>query len=122
MLEYYQTHAFIKVNGDGVEFDMTANSELIARLMEKYGLVRNGKEQVVRIKEEGKKTEEVHIYDYHYFSPITSTRVMRKNKNTFSIHHCYGSWTSGSRGNRFRNSAIVREIVNALIQIKRLFE
>ena len=122
MLEYYQTHAFIKVNGDRVEFDMTANSELIARLMEKYGLVRNGKEQVVRIKEEGKKTEEVHIYDYHYFSPITSTRVMRKNKNTFSIHHCYGSWTSGSRGNRFRNSAIVREIVNALIQIKRLFE
>lgn len=119
MLDYYDKTPFIREDGS---MDMTANSELIARLMEKYGLVRNGKEQMVRIKEEGNRTEEVHVYDYHYFSPITSTRVMRKNKNTFSIHHCYGSWTSGSRGNRFRNSVVVKEIINALIQIKRLFE
>lgn len=110
MLEYYEHAPFIREDGS---FDTTPNSELIARLMEKHGLVRNGKEQLVA---------GLHVYDFHYFSPITSTRVMRKNKNTFSIHHCYGSWTSGSRGNRFRNSVIVREIVNALIQIKRLFE
>ena len=123
MLDYYDKTPFIREDGS---MDMTANSKLIARLMEEYGLVRNGKEQIITITNHQSpitnQVETLHVYDYHVFSPITSTRVMRKNKNTFSIHHCYGSWTSGSRGNRFRNSAIVREIVNALIQIKRLFE
>ncbi len=108
MLDHYRHTSFIKEDGS---LDMTANSELIARFMESKGLVRNGVEQMV---------EGLHVYDYHYFSPITSTRVMRRNKNTYSIHHCYGSWTEGSRGNRIRNSVVVREIVNALIQIKRL--
>lgn len=123
MLDYYNEIPFFREYGS---FDTTPNSELIARLMEKHGLARNGKEQFVTIKNQKSKIknhlETIHVYDYHYFSPITSTRVMRKNTNTFSIHHCYGSWTTGSQGNRFCNSVVIREIINALIQIKRLFE
>ena len=108
MMEYYHKTFFIKSDGT---LDVTANSELIARLMETKGLIRDGREQEV---------DGLHIYDFHYFSPITSTRVMRKNKDTYSIHHCFGSWISSSKGNRIRNSVVVREIVNALVQIKRL--
>jgi len=135
MLQYYEKTPFIKgerlkdgaerLRFIGEEYDMTPNSELIARLLEKYGLVRNGKEQFLPLtcsEASSNLSPKIHIYDYHHFSPITSTRVMRKTKDTFSIHHCYGSWTEGSKGNRIRNSVIVREIANALIQIKRLFE
>ena len=108
MMGYYHKTFFIKSDGT---LDVTANSELIARLMETKGLIRDGREQEV---------DGLHIYDFHYFSPITSTRVMRKNKDTYSIHHCFGSWTSASEGNRICNSVVVREIVNALVQIKRL--
>ena len=58
------------------------------------------------------------IYTHDCFSPITSTRVMRKTKNTYCIHHFAGSWTN-KRHYRLRDSWIVRETINALIQIKR---
>jgi len=120
MLQYYEKTLFLKDDGS---LDMTANSELIARLMEHHGLVRNGKEQYVMIEDCRLKIEDcLHVYPFQYFSPITSTRVMRQTKDTFSIHHCYGSWTTGSKSNRIKNSVVIREIVNALIQIKRLFE
>lgn len=107
-MDYYNTVRFVRQDGT---MDMTANSEIIARNLVKEGLIRNGKEQQV---------EDVHVYDFHYFSPITSTRVMRKNKNTYSIHHCYGSWVGDSPQSKLYDSVIVREIINALIQLKRL--
>lgn len=107
-LDYYNTAQFIHQDGT---MDMTANSEIIACNLVKDGLIRNGQEQQVG---------DVHIYDFHYFSPITSTRVMRKNKNTYSIHHCCGSWVGNSAKNKLRDSVIVREVINALIQLKRL--
>jgi hypothetical protein len=58
------------------------------------------------------------IYTHDYFSPITSTRVMRKTRNTYCIHHFAGSWTN-KKHHHWRNSWLVREIINALIQIKR---
>jgi len=128
MLAYYEQTPFIKEDGT---LDMTPNSELIARLLSKYGLVRNGKEQYVKVRgerlEDGAERlqvrgEVIHVYDFHHFSPITSTRVMRKTKDTYSIHHCYGSWTSGSKKNKIQDSFVIREFVNALIQIKRLLE
>lgn len=124
MLEYYETHAFVVRESDSVRegeserYDMTANSELVARLMEKHGLVRNGKEQVVKVSVRESVSEGVHVYDYHVFSPITSTRVMRKNKNTFSIHHFAGSWVPSAK-NHWYNHPLFREIINALIQVKR---
>ena len=59
------------------------------------------------------------IYTHDYFSPITSTRVMRKTSNTYSIHYFAGSWMDGKHASGWRNWTIMREIVNALVQIKR---
>lgn len=59
------------------------------------------------------------IYTHDYFSPITSTRVMRKSKNTYSIHYFAGSWTDGKHKRGWREWVITREIVNALVQVKR---
>ena len=58
------------------------------------------------------------VYTHDYFSPITSTRVMRKTKDTYSIHHFAGSWTNSKR-NKIQNIWLYREFINALIQIKR---
>lgn len=59
------------------------------------------------------------IYTHDYFSPITSTRVMRKTKNTYSIHYFAESWRDGKRKRGWRDWTITREIVNALVQVKR---
>lgn len=59
------------------------------------------------------------VYTHDYFSPITSTRVMRKTKNTYSIHHFMGSWMETKRKGGWREWTITREIINALVQIKR---
>ena len=61
---------------------------------------------------------ELKVYTHDYFSPITSTRVMRKTKNTYCIHHFAGSWTNKKR-RKIQNTLIYRELINALIQIKR---
>lgn len=62
------------------------------------------------------------IYTHDYFSPITSTRVMRKSKNTYSIHYFAGSWIEGKQSSGWRNWTITREIVNAMVQVKRKFQ
>lgn len=59
------------------------------------------------------------VYTHDYFSPITSTRVMRKTKNTYSIHYFSESWRDGKKKRGWRDWVITREIVNALVQIKR---
>ena len=106
LLRHYQTIHFSRPDGT---LDMTTNAELITHILEQHGLVRNGKEQMVG---------EIHVYDHHYFSPITSTRVMRKNENTYSIHRFAGSWT-GEKNCPLRDNVVIREIINALVQIKR---
>lgn len=119
-LAYYQERPFILENGS---YDMTTNSVIISRNLEKHGFVRNGEEQVVMYREEGKRKKEegVHVYDFHHFSPLTSTRVMRANSNTYAIHHYAESWKA--QGDRKPYHApIVNEAINAMIQVKRLFE
>ena len=106
LLEYYHSVHFCLPNGD---LDLTTNAAQITRYLETKGLTRDGKEQIVG---------EVHVYDHHYFSPITSTRVMRKSESTYSIHRFAGSWT-GEKSCPLRNNVIVREIINALVQVKR---
>lgn len=59
------------------------------------------------------------VYTHDYFSLITSTRVMRKTENTYSIHYFAGSWRDEKRKRGWRDWMITREIVNALVQIKR---
>ena len=59
------------------------------------------------------------IYTHDYFSPITSTRVMRKTKNTYSIHYFAESWRDGKKKRGWRDWTITHEIVNVLVQAKR---
>lgn len=109
LLEYYQSAHFSHPDGT---LDLTTNAELITRYLEKHGLIRDGKEQIVG---------EVHVYDHHYFSPITSTRVMRKSESTYSIHRFAGSWT-GEKSRLLIGNTIMHEIINLLVQVKRKIE
>lgn len=109
MLATYNNANFFDANGN---MDLTTNVHRLGRAMVEQGLVANGKEQYIR-------RWGLRIYPHQYFSPITSTRVMRKNSNTYCIHHFEGSWFGKNR-NSVRNSMVVREVINALVQIKRI--
>ena len=116
MLEVYKGVEFIKPDGS---LDLTTN-------VQKMGVV-----MLKELTNEGLTSERywkqnqyidkwgLRIYTHDYFSPITSTRVMRKTKNTYSIHYFAGSWCEGKRASGWRNWTITREIVNAMVQVKR---
>lgn len=112
MLALYDGVSFIKPDGS---LDMTTNVQ------------RMGKVMVAELMSEEKYWKQNHfiskwglrIYTHDYFSPITSTRVMRRTKNTYAIHHFAGSWQDDKPLARWRNWAITREIVNVLVMIKR---
>ena len=106
-LTYYQEHHFVR---EDRSMDMTTNAEIITRYFEENGLVRNGQEQ---------QTGEMHVFDFHHFSPITSTRVMRKNTSTYSIHRFAGSWTENKRCLLIDN-IVMHEIINLFAQLKRM--
>lgn len=109
MLNTYNGASFVHPDGS---YDFTTNVQRMGQAMVAHGLVPNGKEQYLA--EWG-----LHVYDHHHFSPITSTRVMRKSKDTYCIHHFAGSWTNG-QGSWWRNNVLTREVINALVQVKRL--
>jgi len=109
MLSLYEGVEFIKQDGS---MDLTTNVQRMGEALLAKGFVPNGKEQYIQ--EYG-----LHIYTHDYFSPITSTRVLRKTKNTYSIHYFAESWRDGEHSTGWRNWTITREIVNALVQVKR---
>ena len=52
--------------------------------MERFGLIRNGREQVVA---------GIHVYPADYFNPVDSTTgKLTKTVNTYSIHWYSMSW------------------------------
>ncbi len=108
MLALYDDIHFVLPDGS---LDQMTNVQRMGEQLKLHGFVPCRKEQYIA--EYG-----LRIYTHDYFSPITSTRVMRKTKNTYSIHHFAGSWTN-NRHNSLRDSWLVRETINALIQIKR---
>lgn len=116
MLEVYKGVEFVKPDGS---LDLTTNVQRMGasmiRELENEG-VREGKwwKDIQYIDKWG-----LRVYTHDYFSPITSTRVMRKTKNTYSIHYFAESWRDGKRASGWRNWTITREIINALVQIKR---
>lgn len=121
MLATYDGAAFLMPDGS---YDLMTNVQRMGKAMvELYGLVPNGKEQFLTIKNQKSSiinhVETIHVYDHHYFSPITSTRVMRKSKNTFTIHHFVGSWVPGAK-NHWYDHPVCREVINAMIQVKRV--
>ena len=110
MLALYDDIEFVKPDGS---LDMTTNVDRMGKYLISKGFIPSCEAQY--IKEYG-----LRIYTHDYFSPITSTRVMRKTKNTYSIHYFAESWRDGKRASGWRNWTLTREIVNALVQIKRV--
>ena len=119
MLALYDGISFARPDGS---LDLATNVERLGQRMKSEGMNELKSERdkpwkrVQYIKEWG-----LRVYTHDYFSPITSTRVMRKTKNTYSIHYFAESWRDGKRASGWRNWTITREIINALVQIKRFF-
>lgn len=115
MLALYDGIEFVKPDGS---LDLTTNVERMGVLMKPEFTDGQYWRKNQYIDKWG-----LRIYTHDYFSPITSTRVMRRTKNTYSIHYFAESWRDGKRASGWRNWTLTREIVNALVQIKRkLFE
>lgn len=123
MLAVYDGIEFVKPDGS---LDLTTNVERLGQRMKEGGLnqvdSRNGTEPVdskpwkhVQYLEEWG----LRVYTHDYFSPITSTHVMRKTKNTYSIHYLAGSWSDSKHKRGWRDWTITHEIINALVQMKR---
>lgn len=108
MLSTYNDARFIREDGS---LDMTTNVQRLGERMVHGGLQH--KREIQYLPQWG-----LRVYTHDYFSPITSTRVMRKSKNTYCIHRFAGSWMDGKR-NGLRDWWIVRELINMLVQIKR---
>lgn len=124
MLALYNEIEFVKSDGS---FDMTTNVDRMGKVMMKELM----NERISELGSDGvrdwkywKENQYIEkwglrIYTHDYFSPITSTRVMRKTANTYSIHYFAESWRDGKRKRFWRDWIITREIVNALVQVKR---
>lgn len=108
MLATYDGAHFLRDNGT---LDMTTNVQRLGERMLRGGLQRE--RHVQYLPQWG-----LRVYTHDYFSPITSTRVMRKSKNTYCIHCYAGTWVDGKKSG-VRDWWIVRELVNILVQIKR---
>ena len=109
MIATYEDAKFLLEDGS---MDMTTNVQRLGQKMVEDGLQH--KREMQYLPQWG-----LRIYTHDYFSPITSTRVMRKSKNTYCIHRFAGSWVDGKKGG-IRNWWIVREMINLLVQIKRI--
>ena len=108
LMTYDDVHFLL---GDGT-MDMTTNVQRLGKRMVEGGLLHERKVQYL-------PQWGLRVYTHDYFSPITSTRVMRKTNNTYCIHRFAGTWVDGKKGG-VCDRWIVREIVNLLVQVKRL--
>ena len=117
MLELYEDISFMRNDGT---FDYTTNVERLGARMKQGGLNAITSNNIRPWKHEQYLAEwSIRIYPYDYFSPITSTRVMRKTSNTYSVHYFAESWRDDKKAHGWRNWVVTREIVNALVQLKR---
>ena len=83
------------INEDG-SYNMIASPELNNEVFLKYGLNQEDKEQFLR--------GDIHVYPSEYFCPKSFLDgVIRKTKNTYSIHHFDASWLSPDKQAEVRN-------------------
>ena len=81
MIEEYKKLRF--TNADGTTTPVGC-PRLNTDVMERFGLIRNGREQVVA---------GIHVYSADYFNPMDSTTgKLTKTENTYSIHWYSMSW------------------------------
>ncbi len=112
MLALYDGIKFVKPDSS---LDMTTNVDRMGRVIMKELTSDRYWKQNQYIEKWG-----LRIYMHDYFSPITSTRVMRKTENTYSIHYFAESWRDGKIKHGWRDLTLTRELINALVQVKRM--
>ena len=81
MIEEYKKLHFTNTDGTATPVGCP---RLNTDVMEQFGLIRNGREQVVA---------GIHVYPADYFNPVDSTTgKLTKTENTYSIHWYSMSW------------------------------
>ena len=81
MIEEYKKLHFTNTDGTATPVGCP---RLNTDVMERFGLIRNGREQVVA---------GIHVYSADYFNPVDSTTgKLTKTENTYSIHWYSMSW------------------------------
>ena len=99
MIEEYKTLYF--TNADG-SLNTVGCPRLNTDVMERFGLVRNGQEQLV---------VGIHVYPADYFNPLDSvTGKLTKTENTYSIHWYSMSWLPKRKQMRARVGRIIRRL------------
>ena len=80
-LDFYNDKSFVKEDGT---FDITTNVTIITNELMKSGLLKNNTFQIV---------DGFALYPCEYFCPLDyDTKVLKKTKNTYTIHWFNGSW------------------------------
>lgn len=77
----YDNRHFIDANGN---MDLTTNVQTVLKIMKANGFKNNGLYSVYK--------NELHVFPCDYFSPLSSTRLLKITGNTYSIHHFAGTW------------------------------
>lgn len=128
MLALYNDISFVKPDGS---FDMTTNVQRMGEIMLKElknERMREFWEVGVKDWKYWEKNQYIEkwglrIYTHDYFSPITSTRVMQRTNNTYSIHYFAGSWRDYTRWQSFKRWIVEhilgRKLVDKFVQVKR---
>ena len=99
MIEEYKTLHF--TNADG-SLNTVGCPHLNTDVMERFGLARNGQEQLVA---------GIHVYPADYFNPLDSvTGKLTKTENTYSIHWYSMSWLPKRKQMRARVGRIIRRL------------
>lgn len=100
MIEEYKKMHF--TNADG-SLNAVGCPHLNTDVMERFGLARNGQEQLVA---------GIHVYPDDYFNPMDSTTgKLTKTENTYSIHWYSMSWLPKRTQIRAKLGRIVRRIM-----------
>lgn len=100
MIEEYKKMHF--TNADG-SLNAVGCPHLNTDVMERFGLARNGQEQLVA---------GIHVYPDDYFNPMDSTTgKLAKTENTYSIHWYSMSWLPKRTQIRAKLGRIVRRIM-----------
>ncbi len=101
LIQKYNSKSFVKDNG---KYDTLPNPVIVTDILEKNGLVANGKRQMFQ--------PECEIFPYDFFSAFNiAKQKLIVTENTVCIHHCMGSWqTRREKIKPFVKSVIVNLI------------
>ena len=108
MIEEYQNLHFMNPDGS---INAVGCPHLNTDVLERFGLCRNGKEQIVA---------GIHVYPPEWFNPLDSvTGKLTKTKNTYSIHWYSMSWLPWYKHVKMKIGRVYRRIKMAVIRHER---